>query len=75
MVQNIQKNRSCTIICQLTYLLCIKKVVKKYSPIYITFVEINSNRSSGFAQSKGPPMAQSQFGNQNNLFGSTLQPQ
>merc|ERR1712136_735407 len=34
-----------------------------------------NNRSSGFAQSKGPPMAQSQFGNQNNLFGSTLQPQ
>merc|ERR1712136_408742 len=34
-----------------------------------------NNRSSVFAQSKGPPMAQSQFGNQNNLFGSTLQPQ
>ena len=48
---------------------------QKYSPIYITFVEIDSTRSSGFAQSKGPPMAQSQFGNQNNLFGSTLQPQ
>jgi len=32
-----------------------------------------NNRGPGFAQSKGPPMAQSQFGNQNTLFGSTIQ--